>query len=159
MSLELRPAGLQDEPFLYQLAYERFCDELRVDLWPPAMREPLLKLQIEGQRSSYAAAFPCADHGIIMLYGRPVGRLLIDRGPDAHHIVDILLAKEHRAKGVGSAILRAICKEADLMRKPLRLSVGVSNRAAGLYRSLGFRPIQTVEDRWLMERPPVTDAP
>jgi GNAT superfamily N-acetyltransferase len=154
MSLELRPAGPQDEAFLYQLAYDRFYEELRADLWPPEIQQSLLTLQVEGQRTSYAAAFPRADHGIIMLYGRPVGRLLLDRGPQAHHVVDILLAKDQRGKGVGGAILRALCKEADLMGKPIRLHVFRNSRAVGLYQRLGFRPLETVEDRFLMERPP-----
>jgi len=155
MSLEIRPAGPQDELLLFRLAHDRFFEELRADLWPEVFREPLLKMQVEGQRTAYAAAFPHADHGIIMLYGRPVGRLLIDRGPAVHHIVDILLAKEHRSKGVGTAILRALCTEADLLRKPVRLFVGTGNRATALYQRLGFQLIETIPDRWLMERPPV----
>jgi len=154
MSLELRPVVPGDESYLYRIAYERFFEELRADLWPPGTAEPLLKLQVEGQRTSYASAFPNADHGIIMLYGQPAGRLLMDRGPQVHHIVDILVAKEYRGKGVGTAILRAVCIEADLLHKAVRLYVGVNSRAAGLYQRLGFHVIDTIQDRWLLEHLP-----
>jgi GNAT superfamily N-acetyltransferase len=154
MSLELCPAGPQHETFLYQLAYEHFFEELRADLWQPEMCEALIRIQIEGQRTSYAAAFPRAHHGIIMLHDRPVGRLLIDRGPQVDHIVDILLAKQYRAKGIGTVLLRAICTEADLMRKTVRLEVATTNRAVELYRRFGFRTIEDYQVRLLMERTP-----
>jgi ribosomal protein S18 acetylase RimI-like enzyme len=152
MSLYLRPALPTDEVFLEQLVYENLYEQLYAWAWDPAIREPLLKIQIDGQRASYAASFPRADHGIIMLDGRAIGRLIVNRAEQEHYLVDIVLKKESRGKGVGTWLLRALCMEAELARKPLRLQVQPTNRAKDLYLRLGFRMIEDRQITWLMER-------
>lgn len=116
------------------------------------MREPLLKMQVESQRNSYAAQFPRADHSIILLEDVPVGRLIVDRGPDVHYLVNIVLAASRRGQGIGSWALQALSAEADLARKPLRLQVQSGNRAKDLYSRLGFRIVEDLQIAWLMER-------
>jgi len=154
MPLSLRPALPADEPFLYRLAYENFYEKLMAYNWDPKVRDVLLKLQVEGQRSGYAAQFPHADHGIIVYDDRPVGRMILDRGPEVHHLVDIVVDAQHRSKGIGTFILRAVCTEAELMRKPLRLQVEVRSRARDLYGRLGVRLIEDLTVTWVMERAP-----
>ena len=153
MSLYLRPAEPRDEKFVYELIYENLYDQLCAWAWDPATREKLMKIQIDGQRASYAAQYPQADNAIIVLYERPVGRLILDRGEQAHHLVDIVLKKESRSKGVGTWLLRAICMEAEMSRKPMRLYVQPNNRAKALYERLGFRMIEDHQVTLLMERP------
>lgn len=152
MPLSVRPVLSQDATFVEQLIYETLYEQLYAWTWDPAVREPLLKMQIEGQRASYAAQFPHADHGIIILDDSPVGRLLLDRSPEMHYLVDIAILKAYRGRGIGTWILRALCTEADLMQKPLRLQVQVTNRAKDLYVRLGFRMIEDRQVTWLMER-------
>ncbi len=154
MSLYLRPAVKEDDPFLYQLAYDDFYEKLCAFTWPPNMREPLLRLQVVGQRSSYAAEFPTADNGIIEYDNQRIGRLIVDRRPDCHILVDILIAREHRRKGIGTWLMRALCTEAEMMRKPLRLTVQATNPARELYKRLGFRIIEEHPIHWFMERVP-----
>jgi len=159
MPLTLRPALPADEPFLYRLAYEHFYLKLLAHTWEPGMRDMLLKMQVEGQRATYATQFPRADHGIIVLDDRPIGRMLVDRGPEIHQLVDIVIGADQRGKGIGSIVLRALCTEAELMRKPLRLHVDVQNRARELYRRLGFRLIEDLQHAWVMERTPGGGGP
>jgi GNAT superfamily N-acetyltransferase len=154
MPLSLRPALPKYEPFLYQLLYENFFEKLAAHLWDPKIREPILKMQIQGQRSSYAAQYPQADHGIIVLDDRAIGRLILDRGPEFHCLVDITIAKKHRGAGIGTILIRSLCTEADLMRKPVRLHVASTNPARELYRRLGFRLLEDQQMNWLMERLP-----
>ncbi|MGH9666661.1 MAG: GNAT family N-acetyltransferase [Bryobacteraceae bacterium] len=152
MPLSLRPVLPQDAAFVHQLVYETMYEQLFAWTWNPAVREPLLKIQIEGQRTSYAVQFPQADHGIILLDERPVGRLIVERGPEMHYLVDISILKAQRGRGIGTWILRALCTEADLMQKPLRLQVQIANRAKDLYLRLGFHMIEDRQVAWLMER-------
>jgi ribosomal protein S18 acetylase RimI-like enzyme len=154
MSLYIRPRVPEDEPFLYQLAYDNFYEKLFAHTWAPNVRGPLLKLQVDGQRTSYAFEFPNADYGIIEYDGRNIGRLIVDRRPDQHYLVDILIAREYRKKGIGTWLMRALCTEAEMMQKPLRLSVLTNNPAKALYERLGFRMIEDREITWLMERVP-----
>lgn len=153
MSLYLRPATPQDDKFLYDLLYQNFYDRLCAWAWDPQIRDPLLKLQIEGQRTTYAAQYPRADHAIIVLYDRLVGRLILNRGEQEHILVDIVIHKESRGKGVGTWLLRAICMEADMARKPVRLHVHPDNRARFLYERLGFHLVEDRQVSLLMERP------
>jgi ribosomal protein S18 acetylase RimI-like enzyme len=154
MSLLIRAAGKEDEPFLYQLAYDHFYNTLAAWAWEPVAREKLLNIQINGQRASYQANYPAAQHGIIMLNDRAVGRILIDRGLEFDTLVDITITKEHRGAGIGSWILRALCVEADLTNKRMRLFVQVHNRARNLYERLGFHKLEELGIGWVMERLP-----
>ena len=154
MPLSLRPALPQDEPFLYRLLYENFYEKLMAHTWEPQTRDVLLRTKIDGQRTTYAAVYPHADHAIILLDDRPVGRMILDRGPEVHTLVDIVVGSQHRGKGIGTVILRAVCTEAEMMRKPLRLQVETRNPAKELYRRLGFRLIDDQLVTWVMERAP-----
>lgn len=153
MPLALRPTFPQDEKFLHDLLYENFFEKLHAHLWDPKIREPLIRMQINGQRSSYAAQYPTADNAVIVLDDKPIGRIIIDRGPQFHTLVDITIAKKHRRAGIGTILVKSICMEADLMRKPTRLHVDVANPARQLYLRLGFRMIEDLQINWLMERP------
>lgn len=152
MSLYLRPVLPKDEAFLNQLLHDNLYEQLYAWAWDPAVREPLLKIQMEGQRASYASMFPRSDHGIIVLDDVTIGRIIVDRGPEAHHLVDIVIKKENRNKGVGTWLLRALCMEAQIAQKPLRLNVQPGNRAKDLYLRLGFHMIEDQQVTWLMER-------
>src|SRR5947209_6397459 len=156
MGLSLRPVTPNDELFLYQLVHDHMAETLYVSAWDPKLREPLLKMQIEGQRSSYAAQFPRADYGIIVYDNEAIGRLIMDRTPECHYLVDIMIAKQYRGKGIGTWLMRALCREAEMMAKPLRLHVFFNNRAKGLYERLGFRTLESNEVTCLMERAPGT---
>ena len=154
MPLLLRPVLPKDETFLYQLAYENMFEQLAAWAWDPQYREPLLKMQIVGQNSAYAAEFPNANHGIILLDDKPVGRMILDRGPEIHYLVDITILKQYRGAGIGTRLIQALCTEAEMLRKRVRLQVMVTNRAKGLYERLGFRLIEDRQVAWLMERAP-----
>ena len=154
MGLALRPALPADELFLYQLVYDNLYEQLLADAWDPSVREPLLKMQMEGQRAGFAAHHPNAEHAIILYDDEPVGRLVFDRGPEMHWLVDIVIAHKYRGKGIGTWILRAICTEADMTRKPIRLHVNPLNPALRLYERLGFRLVDDQQAMRLMERTP-----
>jgi len=154
MALSLRPALPKDETFLYQLLYENFYEKLYAWAWDPSIRQPLLNMQIQGQRATYAAMYPHADHGIIVFDGNDVGRILVDRGPQINTLVDITIRKQNRAAGMGTVLVRSLCIEAEMMRKPLRLQVAVDNRARNLYQRLGFRLIEDLQLNLVMERAP-----
>ena len=154
MPLALRPALPTDEVFLYRLLYENFFEKLAAWAWDPGIREPLLKMQIDGQRGTYAIQYPKADHGIILLDDMPIGRLILDRWPEIYCLVDITIARQHRRAGIGTILIRSICTEAEMMRKPVRLQVAVDNPARELYRRLGFQKIEDHPMTWVMERAP-----
>ena len=70
--------------------------------------------------------------------GEPVGRLYVDRWPEEIRIVDISLLPEFRARGIGSALIRELQREARASTKTLSIHVERFNRALTLYRRLSF---------------------
>jgi GNAT superfamily N-acetyltransferase len=155
MSLYVRPAIPQDGEFVYQLLRQVLYDQLMAHLWDPAIRDPLLDLQVRAQTGAYLSAYPHADHGIVMLDDEPVGRLLVDRSRASHHLIDIAILSKRRSAGIGTRLILGLCMEAEMMGKSLTLRVSITNpRAAALYQRLGFRVIEDQQTDWLMERSP-----
>jgi ribosomal protein S18 acetylase RimI-like enzyme len=155
MPLFVRPALPEDDPFVYQLVYQASYDQLYAWLWDPSVRNALLDLQVQSKCGSYKAAHPHADRAIIMLDDQPVGHMIIDRSGECYDLVDISIVPKHRGAGIGTRLILALCMEAEMMRKNVRLSVSITNpRAADLYKRLGFRVIADLETDLVLERAP-----
>ena len=155
MALFVRPALPQDERFQYELTYEVLFEQLYAHTWDPRIRDHLLNLQIHAKHGSYAAVHPNADYAIVVLDDQPVGRMIIDRSGEFYHLVDISILSKRRGAGIGTRLVLALCMEAEMMHKNVRLYVSITNpRAADLYKRLGFRVIEALETVTLMERAP-----
>jgi ribosomal protein S18 acetylase RimI-like enzyme len=99
-----------------------------------------MRVQWMAQRNGYRMRFPNAEHQLVLVDGRQVGRLWVSREHGELRLVDLSLLPAHRGAGIGTALLRALQEEAALAGKPLRLSVGRDNPARRLYERLGFTP-------------------
>jgi len=155
MPLYVRPVQANDEQFIYRLVYQQFFQQLCAWLWDPSVRDHLLNIQIRGQEATYASVWPHADYAIIMLDDHPVGRLIVNRVGAHFRLVDITLDEKHRGAGIGTRIVLALCMEAEMQQKSVRLYVSVTNpRATALYNRLGFREIEKDEAGCVMERSP-----
>ena len=107
--------------------------------WPPAQRQAFLDLQFRAQQEGYGAAFPEADHWIMEDGATPVGRLLVDRRPHEHRVVDLVILTAWRGRGIGSALMREVIADAASAVVPVALTVeAYDHRLVGWYRGLGF---------------------
>jgi len=142
VSIERRPATDGDEEFLYEVyAGTRDVEMALVD-WDDAQKADFLRMQFRAQHSFYHAQFPDAAYDVLMEGERPIGRLYLDRRVDEIRVLDIALLAEHRNKGIGTALIRAIMDEASSRCLPVTLNVEVFNPARQLYERLGFVPVQ-----------------
>jgi SAM-dependent methyltransferase/N-acetylglutamate synthase-like GNAT family acetyltransferase len=82
--------------------------------------------------------YPKVDNRIILLDGRAIGRILVDRRETLILLADIALLKEYRNAGIGSSLVRDLMKEAAAVNKPLKLHVLQNSPAVRLYERLGF---------------------
>ncbi|HKP86849.1 MAG TPA: GNAT family N-acetyltransferase [Blastocatellia bacterium] len=154
MSVTFRPVRPDDEPFLYKLYCGTRSEDLAgIELNSP-QQEVLLKMQFLAQQHSYKAQYPKADHDIILLDGRPIGRVMVERGPAENRGVDIALLPEYRSSGIGGAIIQDLLDEAGRAGKPFRIQVVKSNRAKRLYDRLGFSEVADTGTHYVMERIP-----
>ena len=137
----LRPEQPGDEGFLYEVYASTRQEELALTGWDEAMRRAFLAQQFGAMRVGYRGSFPAAEFAIILQGAEPVGRMVIDRGPESIRVVDLALLPAHCHRGLGTLLLRRVCAEAAAAGRPVRLSVLKQNRAVGWYERLGFRRI------------------
>ena len=135
MQLNLRPATPDDEPFLLEVYASTRIDELAGLGWNDDQKQAFIKIQFLARERSY----PRVDDRIILLDGRAVGRMLVDRNEAEILLRDIALLTEYRNTGIGSRLINDLMQEAAAAGKPIKLHVVSSSPAVRLYERLGFR--------------------
>ena len=147
----LRPVGAGDEAFLLEVYAGTRADELAHAPWDDAQREAFLKIQFAAQQQHYQTHYPEADHQLILLGDRPIGRLYVARLADEVRILDLAILPEHRNSGVGTSMIRSIQSEASKSGKPVRIFVETFNPSLKLFERLGFSSVQDIGTHLLME--------
>jgi GNAT superfamily N-acetyltransferase len=138
MEFQLRSASVEDDAFLQQLFAEVNAAEfLPLQLPPPAL-EQMLAMQYRAQRVGYSQQFPNLESSVILVGPYPVGRVLVHTSAQELRLVDIALLAPFRGHGIGRAVIGGLCRRAEELGVPLRLSVRPQNRAARLYLRMGF---------------------
>ena len=110
--------------------------------WNADQQLAFVKMQFAGQQEHYQNTFPTASHAIILLSGRPVGRLYVARLEQEIRIVDITVMPAERNAGIGSFLLRGLRDEAARVGKVLRIYVEEFNPSLRLFERLNFKPIE-----------------
>lgn len=122
--------------------------------WPPEQVEAFLRMQFVTQHREYRRSYPDAAFDVLLVAGRPAGRLYVRRDEKAVHVIDIALLPEHRGRGIGTEVLGELIDEATRAGKVTSIYVEVHNPAQSLYRRLGFEPVAEQGIYLLMERRP-----
>ena len=135
---ELRPATVDDEPFLEALDADVRQAELGLAGLPPGALASLLAMQYKARKFGYAAQFPGAENSIVWVEQERVGRLLVHEDADGLRIVDVALLSRFRGLGIGTRLLQEVYGRAQTKGLPVRLAVRVDNPAQRLYQRLGF---------------------
>ena len=149
--VNLRPVRADDEPFLYEVFASARAQEMAFTDSPSTQQESFLRRQFRAQQDHYHAEFPHADHSIILIDDRPIGRLFVSRNSDAIDLVDISLLPRPRAAGIGTRLIEGLLAEGSREGKPVRLYVFRFNRAERLCERLGFRRIGESAAHFQME--------
>ncbi len=137
--LHIRPATPADAPFLESL-FRTTRDDLQLLADDPDLLELLLRQQYRAQQLGHGQQFPNAHHFIIEKQQEAVGKVLVDFGHNAVHLVDLALLPSARGLGFGKGVLRALQAAAQRCALPMTLVVAHNNPLAQqLYLSLGFR--------------------
>jgi len=144
MNLRLAPLSPEDEDFIYRLYASTRMAEIAGFGWNQAQQEAFLRMQFNAQKRWYEMAYPGAEYTVILRDEQPVGRMIVLRGTQEFHLIDIALLAEHRGCGIGTALVGELIAESRRAAVPLALQVLKTNRAVHLYQRLGF--IRSGED-------------
>ena len=134
LDLSLREATADDESFLFEVYASTRMEELAGLGWDEQQKQAFIKMQFLARERTY----PRVANRIIVLNGRPVGRILVERNEKEILLRDIALLTADRNGGVGSRLIQDLITEAGVARKPLRLHVLGTSPAVRLYERLGF---------------------
>lgn len=162
--VELRPVAPEDEEFLLGVYASTREEEVSQVVWPPGQKEAFLRSQFEAQRQQYSARFPDAQYEVILLDGRPAGRLWVGRDDRQIRLLDIALLPEAQNRGAGTLLVRRLIEEARASGKKLRHMIFIMNHdARRFYERLGFVVTEDVGAHLHMEwreagESPVTDG-
>jgi ribosomal protein S18 acetylase RimI-like enzyme len=150
----LRPETEDDIPFLRALYASTRSDELAAIDWSDERKLAFTDSQFDYQRHHYRTHFSTTEWIVIEHQGEPAGRLYLYRGANALEIIDIALLPQWRGRGVGTALLQAVCAEAQASGRIVRIYVEKFNPALRLYERIGFRAVSDQGVYWLMEWSP-----
>lgn len=139
----LRPVAAEDEEFLLAVYDSTRADELSQVEWAEGQRELFLRWQFQLQRREYEARFPDAEYSVILVDGRPAGRIWVGGDPEQIRLLDIALLPEFQNRGAGTLLLGRLMDEARRTGRALRHMVFVlNNDAHRFYERLGFVVIE-----------------
>lgn len=107
--------------------------------WTEQQKLSFLRSQLAVQTREYTSRYPQAEHSIVLVNGREVGRSFIVRQPDELHVLDVAVLPEERGYGVGSELVRRWQREAADAGVPLTICVETFNSSLSFFANRGFQ--------------------
>lgn len=137
-SISVRPVTPGDEDLLLEIYKSSRGDDLRGLGWDEDRINEFLVMQYEAQQHFHDGEYVQANDEIVLLAGKPAGRLIVDRREYEIRCIDLALLPEHRNSGIGAFLIGKLQEEASRENKPLRLQVIRFSRAVNLFERSGF---------------------
>ena len=142
MNLTRRPATEADAAFAREThhgAY-RFAAERQFGPWDEARQDQL-----------FAGEWADGRLEIVEVDGTPCGYVRIEERDHDFHVRELVIHPDHQNRGIGTAILRETQERARAKGVPIHLGTFLTNRAADLYRRVGFRETGRTDTHIIME--------
>jgi ribosomal protein S18 acetylase RimI-like enzyme len=151
-TLAVRPALPQDEIFLYELYSAVRAPEFALAPISATQKEDLIRMQFRGQMSAYTQMYPNSCYHIVLLDGKPVGRLWVAPGDNEFHLVDIAIHPQLQSKGIGTVLIQRLQQEAAKAGLPIRCCVFRFNPGSlRFHQRLGFAIVREDEMYFYLE--------
>ncbi len=159
-SPHLRPAGDEDETFLFEVFSTTWAEEVAA-LPNPRLAAHVLRIQHTAQERRFDSGYPGFERFVILHDGRRAGRLYVHRTSTRVHALDMTLLPEFQGRGIGTRLITELLELAAEAGHSVTLRVPRRNaRATALYESIGFRPVVTDDlDHYLEWSPALTGDP
>jgi hypothetical protein len=136
--LSYRAPTPADEDFLFALYASTRQDEMSITGWDEAQKNAFLRSQFDAQRTHYQHHFSGAEHNLLIVEGKPAGRMMIHRNGSETLLVDLSLLPKFCNAGIGSYLIKRLLGDEGAKGNSVRLHVLKFSRALPLYSRLGF---------------------
>lgn len=110
----------------------------------------LIDQQFAAQTEHYGTNYPHAEISIVEHPDGPVARLIVIEFDDEVRLGDLMVALEHRKRGLCSYIMDRNVELGLATGRPIHLHVEKLNPAVELYRRKHFEVIADLNSHWLM---------
>lgn len=142
MTISSRPATIADADFARSVHHRAYRDviERQYGPWEESTQDKL-----------FAAAWSAAAHEIVLCNDTRCGYTSIENRDDCIYVHELVVDPDFQGRGIGTNILREVMEQAISKSVPVRLRTHVTNRAANLYRRMGFQETARTETHVLLE--------
>jgi len=153
-SVELRPAEDADAAFLFEVYAASRRDPLAPLGWDSATADGFLRHRFEAEQRDWRNHNAGVESLVVLRDGLPVGGLTLARNAHELRILDLTLLPEHCGRGIGTALIGELLREAARTGQTVRAHVERTTPAVNLFRRLGFLHAATRATTFLMEWTP-----
>jgi len=151
-ALAVRPALPQDEVYLYELYVAIRGPLFALTPLSASQQEHLLRMQFQAQLSSYTQQFPNSCYHVVLLDGKPAGRLWVAPVEGGFQLVDIAVHPSVQSKGLGTVLIQRLQQEAQQAKLPIRSTVDRFNTGSlRFHQRLGFTIVREDQMQYYME--------
>lgn len=142
MMISQRPANRDDTDFarsVHHRAYREVIERL-YGPWDEATQDRL-----------FDVAWSATAHEIILCDDVSCGYICIEKRDSDVYLRELVIDPDFQGRGIGTLILQGLIERARATGVPVRLRTHIINRAAVLYRRLGFRETHRTESHLFLE--------
>ncbi len=140
-AITLRPVSDDDHDLLLRIYAASREIELSMVPWDAEVKRTFIEHQLNAQTAYYREHYADATHDLILLNGKPAGRLYVDRRPETIAILDITVLPEYRKRGIGTTLIKQLRDEAGASGRRVTVYIETFNPSQKLFRDLGFDAI------------------
>ena len=130
LQVTTRPACAADMEFVRAVHHQAYRD---------VVQQQSERWDEKEQDRHFAESWASITFEIVLRDGIPCGYTCIEDRQNDIHVRELVILPEFQNQGVGSSLLRTAMERARARRVPVRLGTFHVNRAANLYRRLGFQ--------------------
>jgi ribosomal protein S18 acetylase RimI-like enzyme len=141
LELTVRPCAAEDRALLQEVYAASRAEELAQVAWAPGQRQAFEAMQFSLQDAVYRRHHPDGDFLVVEVAGTAAGRLYVARCAGEVRLVDIALLPAYRGRGIGTALVTGLQREAAAAGQVVVLHVRADSPARALYERLGFRVV------------------
>ncbi len=94
---------------------------------------------------------------LVMCDGEPCGYITKERSDEGITLHELVVSPDYQGKGIGSMLLKEVMDEGRKTGMSVKLMALKKNKAAELYRRMGFKEVQESDTHYFFEFDPKTE--